>query len=108
MEMTTNMTYRTHRVGSVTTGLCLIVFGILLLLHSLFDIIGYQTILSFWPVILIGLGLELLLSTIFQKTVVYDKGAVFLMILMAFFAIGMAVTEVCIEMTELYISNGIY
>lgn len=109
METTNSVvTYRTHRVGSVTAGLSMIVFGVLLLLHSMFDMISYNTILSLWPIILMGLGLELLLSNFFEKKIVYDKTAVFLLIIMAFFAIGMAVADVCLEATELYMMDRIY
>ena len=107
METINNTTYRTHRVGSVTAGFSMIVFGILLLSHSVFGFADYQLIFSFWPMILIGLGLELLLSNFMEKKIVYDKTAVVLMIIMVFFAIGMAVAEICLEATELYLSNGI-
>ena len=107
--MTVNkMEYRTHRVGTITTGLAMIVFGVLLLLHSVFGLMAYETIFAFWPVILIGLGIELLLSNVFAKQMVYDKGSMVLLVIMTIFAIGMAVTDVCMEMTELYLQHGIY
>lgn len=63
MEMENNVqTRRSRRVGSVTAGLGMIVFGVLFLLHSLFGIMSYQMIFSLWPMILIGLGIELLWS----------------------------------------------
>ena len=100
-----NTTCRIHRVGSVTTGLCLISFGVMLFLHTVFGLITYQLIFSFWPLILIGLGIELLLSNFLLRKIVYDKAAMFLMIIMAFFSIGMAVADVCIRASEVYISN---
>ena len=107
METVNNMqTYRIHRVGTVTAGASMVVFGILLLIHSVFGFIDYQMVFSLWPLILIGLGAELLLSNFSEKRIVYDKGAVVLMIIMTFFAIGMAVAEICMEVTELYIVNG--
>ena len=108
METINNeITYRTHRVGSITAGIGMMVFGGMLLSHSLFDIMDYQVILSLWPVILIGLGIELLLSNFWAKKIVYDKGAIVLMFVMTFFAIGMAVTEVCMKAAEMYMMNGI-
>ena len=86
----------------------MVVFGILLLLHTIFDIVGYQMIFSLWPIILIGLGVEILLSNCFAKQFIYDKGAVVLLILMAVFTIGMAVADVCIEVTEWQMLHGIY
>ena len=38
---------RTHRVGSITAGFGMLVFGIMLLLHSLFGMMSYQLI--FYP-----------------------------------------------------------
>lgn len=108
METTTNVTtYRTHRVGSITAGLCMVAFGVLLLMHSLFELVDYSIIFSLWPIILIGLGIELLLSNFWSQKIVYDKAAVVLLIVMMFFSIGMAVADICLEVTELYISNGI-
>ncbi|MBQ2900390.1 MAG: hypothetical protein IJE49_00895 [Agathobacter sp.] len=107
MEATNRgIAYRTHRVGSITAGISMMVFGGMLLSHSLFDIMDYQVILSLWPVVLIGLGIELLLSNIWEKKIVYDKGAIVLMFVMTFFAIGMAVTEMCMKAAEMYIRAG--
>lgn len=107
METTNSSnTYHTHRVGSITAGVSMMVFGGMLLSHSLLDIMDYQRILSFWPVILIGLGIELLLSNFCVKKIVYDKGAIVLMFVMTFFAIGMAVTEVCMKAAEMYMRTG--
>ena len=71
--MEKNNTVRTHRVGAFTSGFCMIGFGILLLLHNILDIMTYEQVLGLWPIILIGMGVELLLSNLL------------LMILMLFF-----------------------
>ena len=47
---------RTHRVGSFTSGFCMIGFGILLLLHNLLDLLDFAQILGLWPLILAGAG----------------------------------------------------
>ena len=94
-------TYRSHRVGSITAGLSMIAFGVMFLLHLVFDMIDYQMMFSLWPVILILLGLELLLSNFSTKKIVYDKAAIFLLIVMTLFALGMAVAEECFRWAEL-------
>lgn len=107
MEKENNaQSYRTHRVGSVTTGISMVGFGVLLLLHSLFGMISYSIIFSLWPLILIGLGVELLLSNIWAKKIVYDKAAIFLLIIMTLFVMGMAVADICMQTTEVYMLNG--
>lgn len=100
------LTYRTHRVGSITAGLSLVGFGVLLLLHTLLDMVSYNVIFSLWPLILVGLGLELLFSN-FSKKIIYDKAAVFILIMMFFFAVGMAAADICLQATESYMANGI-
>lgn len=108
MEKENNLqSSRTHRVGSVTTGISMVGLGVLLLLHSLFGMISYSVIFSLWPLILIGLGVELLLSNFWTQKIVYDKAAVFLLILMTLFAMGMAVADICMQTTEIYMMNGI-
>ena len=107
METANNrVTCRIHRVGTVTAGASMVVFGIFLLIHTVFDFIDYQVVFSMWPLILIGLGIELLFSNFSEKRIVYDKGAVVLLIIMTFFAFGMAVADICMEATELYLANG--
>ena len=90
-------TYRVHRVGTITAGMSMILFGVLLFLHTFFEMINYRIIFSLWPLILIGLGIELLLSNFLEKTIMYDKTAVFLLVFMVFFVVAMAVVEVELE-----------
>lgn len=94
---------RTHRVGSLTAGLCMIAFGVLFLLHSFGNLLSLERIFRLWPVILIGLGLELLVSNFLDKKLVYDKAAVFLLILMSFFSMGMACAELCLKHAAEYL-----
>ena len=103
MENNNTQTIRTHRVGSVTAGLCMVGFGIMFLLHTLGNLVSYEFIFNLWPFMFIVLGLEILLSNFAEKRIVYDKVAVFLMVVMTFFAIGMAVADMCIQAAANYI-----
>lgn len=87
---------RTHRVGTVTLGLSLIVFGTLFLLRMLLPVISYEIIYKLWPITLIGLGAEVLLANLKleKEAFIYDKGAIFLMILICFFSMTMAAFDV--------------
>lgn len=86
-------TVRVHRVGSVTTGLAMIGYGVLFLLQGFGGIVDYALILHLWPLIPICFGIEILLSDALTQHFVYDKGAVALLILMSILAVGMAATD---------------
>lgn len=88
---------RTHRVGTVTAGLSMIAFGVLFLLHLFIDALSYRFIFGLWPVMLIGLGLELLLANFMTKQIIYDKAAVFLLVCMTFFVRAMAAADICMQ-----------
>jgi hypothetical protein len=102
METKDNViSYRSHRVGSVTAGLSMVGIGVMFLLHLFFDLVDYRMMFSLWPVMLILLGLELLLSNFSKRKIVYDKAAIFLLILMTFFSMGMAVADLCFRWADL-------
>ena len=92
---------RTNRVGTLTLGIMLITFGILFLLRNFIGNLSYEFIFMLWPIVFIILGLEILYAN-FKHTdetskLIYDKTAFFLIIILTFFAIGMAIAEFCIE-----------
>ncbi|MBR5359865.1 MAG: hypothetical protein IK123_03150, partial [Lachnospiraceae bacterium] len=70
---------RVHRVGSITAGISMVAFGILFLLRLFTDLITYEMVFNLWPVVLIGLGAEILMSNMKTENLKYDKGAVALM-----------------------------
>ena len=95
-----------RRVGTLTSGTVLIVFGILFLLRLVFPAINFSIIASLWPIILILLGIEILISYMVNKEekIKYDTGAIFLVIVLSFFSMGMALMELAIK----YQINGKY
>lgn len=88
---------RTHKVGSITAGLSMIAFGVLFLIHLFTGMIDYESIFRIWPFMIIGLGLELLISNFLTEKLVYDKAAVFLLILVSFFAMSMAGADILFQ-----------
>lgn len=98
---------RTHRVGSFTAGFSMVGFGVLLLLHNLWDVLDYETILGLWPLLLIGMGIELLLSNVFKSRIVYDKAAIGLLIVMTFLVMVLAGADVCMDVSKAYWNIGI-
>lgn len=92
----------TRRVGTLTVGISMVVFGVMFLLCSVFEVLKYQLVFALWPVILILLGLEILIYCSFKGKLVYDKGSVFIMLLMLFLSAGMAAVDVCWRAAEYY------
>ncbi len=83
-----------RRVGSVTLGLALVGFGVLFCLHTFLNIISYAWIFRLWPLMLVCLGIEVLFSLRKQQEgCVYDKAAVFLLICLTLFCLGMACAD---------------
>ena len=104
MEQKTEKTI--HRVGTLTSGISLIVFGTLFLFHMFVPDIDFILIFRFWPCILILLGVEILVGN-YKKAneFIYDKGSVVLMILLMVFALVMGVINEWLMRTPMdYIS----
>lgn len=85
---------RTRRVGSITCGLMLVLYGILFMVHIIQPRLNYTIIFELWPLILIFLGVEILASCARgsqeKKKFVYDFAAVILIFIVAFFAMIMS------------------
>ncbi|MCM1266571.1 MAG: hypothetical protein NC302_01590 [Bacteroidales bacterium] len=76
-------TLRTRRVGSVTFGLTLILFGILFLIHIVLPKLHYAVIFRMWPVVFILLGVEILAenhkSDAGKCKIIYDFPAILML-----------------------------
>jgi membrane-bound ClpP family serine protease len=76
---------RKWRVGTFSMGILLILVGILLLLGELSGISSVKLIFTWWPLILITLGLEVLAHVYFSgqesPTVKYDGFSIFIILL---------------------------
>lgn len=88
---------RTHRVGTVTCGLVLVLYGVLFLIRIAVPGLKYEIIFDLWPVTLIMLGVEILLSSTGKnqekQKFIYDFPAVLIIVIMLFFAMIMAVID---------------
>ncbi|MFA9465195.1 MAG: LiaI-LiaF-like domain-containing protein [Velocimicrobium sp.] len=96
---------KTRKVGTFTLGATLIVFGLLFMLHIFTITISYAFIMKLWPIVFIFLGIEVLFSYFQDKEgrLTYDGGAIFIMILLTFFTIGMACVEWCFQYAQNYV-----
>lgn len=88
---------RIRRVGSVTFGLTLILFGVLFGLHTVIPSLHYEVIFQFWPVVFVFLGVEILVenhrSSAEKCRFVYDFSAILMLVVMLLFAMVMAAAE---------------
>ncbi len=103
--MEENKVVKTHRIGSVTFGLALILFGILFLVHMIVPQLNYETIFHLWPCIFVLLGIEILVgNSTHKESFVYDKTAIVLIVLLALFAMSMGLADFCIEQYSRYVT----
>lgn len=97
---------RTRRVGSVTFGLTLILFGVLFLVNMLLPMLHYEVIFRLWPVVFIFLGIEILVENHRSNTekcrFVYDFPAIIMLALMLLFAMLMAAVDYAFTYQNLY------
>ena len=94
---------RTHRVGTVTLGSILILFGSLFLCHIFLPWITYETVFRLWPLILILLGFETLYCSRKYEDFSYDFGAVTMTILVGLVAVCMAYADLLIQWSGTHI-----
>ncbi len=92
------------RIGSITFGLCCILYGVLFLLRTFFQTINYAFILKLWPVVLIVLGIEVIFSYVMVKDreIRYDVWAIAMILMVTVFAMGMGCMEFLLEHAEFY------
>ena len=91
---------KTRRVGSITSGIILILIGVLCLVHIFYPAVRYEYILRGWPLILISIGSEMLVANIANSENVeikYDTPAIVLVFILVVFALGMGFVEYIVE-----------
>jgi len=91
-----------RRVGTFTTGIVLVMFGIIFLLRLIYPSINYEIIASMWPIVLVILGIEIILSCFVNKeeTIKYDFGGIFILVTLSVFAMTMGCREFIITHIE--------
>ena len=95
---------RTHKVGTVTLGCTLILFGVLFLVHLFGGLLTYSFIFRLWPVVFLLLGGEVLLSTL-PKTgqkFSFDGASIVLLVIMLLFAMCMAGADTFFQALDHY------
>lgn len=84
-----------RRVGTLTSGIVLIIFGIMFLLRMITNNINVLFIASLWPIILVSVGIEIIVAYMInsEEKIQYDFSAIILVIILVFFAMGMGGAE---------------
>lgn len=100
-------TIRIRRVGSITFGMVLVTTGFLFLTETFLPNLDYRFVFRFWPIILILLGIEVLMSTrqksweildltgkvVEQNKVIYDVPAIVLTMFLIGFSLVMGMVN---------------
>jgi uncharacterized membrane protein HdeD (DUF308 family) len=91
-----------RRIGTFTTGIVLVIFGIVFLLRLIYPNINYVIIASMWPIVLVILGIEIILSCFVNKDekIIYDFAGIFILITLSIFAMAMGCMEYIITHIE--------
>ena len=101
---------RTHRIGSITFGGMMVLFGVLFLIRLFLPWVSYEVLFRLWPVILISLGIEVLVGNMrnSQDKFVYDGWAIFLTCLMLLFAGMMCFWDCVINYYQTFTQNQVF
>ena len=93
---------RTHKVGTLTLGLMLIVFGILFLVHLFTGVLSYSLIFNLWPVVFLSLGVEVLLGTLprTRDKFSFDVASILLLLGLMLFAMAMAGVDTAYQIAQ--------
>lgn len=97
---------KNRRVGTLTAGISMVVFGSLFLIRlAVPTILTIRMIASLWPVVLILLGVEILIAYAMNKEdkMRYDAGSVVLIIVLSLFTVCMAWAQIAMEYNWLWI-----
>ena len=83
----------------------MILFGSLFLVHMFLPALSLEVIMKLWPLILIALGCEMLISNVRrgeneEEVLKYDKGAIFLVFLLSCFSAVMGMIEFFMNYAE--------
>jgi hypothetical protein len=93
---------RSRKIGVLTLGVALVAFGVLFLLRVFVPWWDYMYVLRFWPLVLILLGGEVLLTALLPRRegeppAKLDALSVILLFLTLFLACGLAAAQFALE-----------
>ena len=80
-----------RRIGSISLGVTIILYGVLFFLHNILNVLEYEIIFRIWPIIFILLGVEILISSFIwkEREFKYDFAAVLMIGIVLVFAMAL-------------------
>jgi len=93
---------RSKKIGVFTLGISLVVFGVLFMVRVFAPWFDFVRVLQFWPVVLILLGIEVLVSALVPRkegdaAIKLDAASIVLLFVVLFLAIGLAAAQFALE-----------
>ncbi len=90
---------KNRRVGTLTAGVSLVVFGTLFLVRLAVPAVTLRVIASLWPIVLILLGVEILIAYAMNREdrMRYDAGSVVIIVVLSLFTVCMAAAQIALE-----------
>jgi len=93
---------KSRKIGVLTLGVALVAFGALFLARVFAPWFDYARVLQFWPVVLILLGVEVLVSALLPKkegepSFKLDAVSIILLFAVLFLACGLAAAQFALE-----------
>lgn len=90
---------KNRRVGTLTAGASMIIFGLLFMIRLVIPSVTFGLIASLWPIVLILLGIEVIIAYVRNKEekVRYSAGSVVIIIVLALFTACMVAIQIVME-----------
>jgi predicted membrane channel-forming protein YqfA (hemolysin III family) len=93
---------RNRAVGTLTLGISFVAFGVFFLYDAVTNSISYTVIFVLWPLVLVFLGLEVLISYFLNKEqpTKYSGVSIFLLVLLTMFSLGVGAVGYAVQNSE--------
>ena len=93
-----------RRVGTFTTGIALVLFGVVLGISGFVQSFDITIVFKLWPFVVLSFGVEVLIFAFTNKEdkFRYDGASIFLLVFVVLSSMGMAVVERILQIAEMH------
>lgn len=93
-----------RRVGTFTTGIALVLFGVVLGISGFVQTFDITIVFKLWPFVVLSFGVEVLIFAFTNKEdkFRYDGASIFLLVFVVLSSMGMAVVERILQIAEMH------